>query len=81
MIDRQAVHGRLAGGPTHGCGISWWIRVRAHGALSVQFAAHYLVPRRLAQKGWVEMECGGSENCRRARPYRLDRAGGRKSEK
>jgi transcriptional regulator len=63
--------------PTHGYGVSRWIRERTGGVLAVQDAALYKALRRLEGRGWVEAEWGVSENNRRARYYRLTAAGRR----
>jgi PadR family transcriptional regulator, regulatory protein PadR len=65
----------LAWGPTHGYGVSEWIRDRTGGTLAVQDAALYQALRRLERRGWVEAEWGLSENNRRARFYTLTAAG------
>ena len=67
----------LTWGPTHGYGISEWIRDRTGGVLAVQDAALYKALRRLEQQGRVVAEWGLSENNRRARFYRLTPAGRR----
>lgn len=67
----------LSAGPTHGYGISRWIRERTGGALGVEDAALYQALHRLEDKGLVASEWGVSENNRRARYYRLT-SGGRK---
>lgn len=67
----------LTWGPTHGYGISEWIRERTGGVLAVQDAALYKALRRLEQQGQVAAEWGTSENNRRARFYRLTPAGRR----
>ena len=65
----------LTWGPTHGYGISEWIRDRTGGVLAVQDAALYKALRRLEQQGRVVAEWGMSENNRRARFYQLTAAG------
>jgi PadR family transcriptional regulator len=70
----------LARQPTHGYGVSQWIRQRTDGVLSVQDAALYQALRRLERKGWIDSEWGQSENNRRARFYRLTTAGRRQLE-
>jgi PadR family transcriptional regulator, regulatory protein PadR len=67
----------LRTGPTHGYGISRWIRERTGGQLEVQDAALYKALRRLESRGLVTAEWGLSENNRRARYYALTRAGDR----
>jgi PadR family transcriptional regulator, regulatory protein PadR len=67
----------LKAGPTHGYGISRWIRERTGGQLEVQDAALYKSLRRLETRGLVSSEWGLSENNRRARYYALTEAGER----
>ena len=71
----------LQASPTHGYGISRWIRERTGGVLQVQDAALYKALRRLEERGWVDADWGVSENNRRARYYRLTRAGRRHLER
>jgi transcriptional regulator len=63
--------------PSHGYGVSRWIRERTGGALQVQDAALYKALRRLERRGHVVAEWGVSENNRRARYYALTAAGRR----
>jgi PadR family transcriptional regulator, regulatory protein PadR len=65
----------LAVEPTHGYGVSEWIRARTGGVLEVQDAALYQALRRLEERGLVDAEWGVSENNRRARYYELTTAG------
>ena len=62
-------------GPQHGYGITTWIRLRTEGDLEVEDGALYQALHRLAHKGWIDAEWGVSDNNRRARFYRLTRAG------
>lgn len=71
----------LAHGPTHGYGVSHWIRERTGGVLEVQDAALYKALRRLERRRWVKAEWGLSENNRRARYYALTKAGARQLER
>ncbi|MFW6080223.1 MAG: PadR family transcriptional regulator, partial [Gemmatimonadota bacterium] len=65
----------LAWRPTHGYGVSRWIRERTGGELDVKDAALYQALRRMEEKGWVEARWGVSENNRRARYYSLTERG------
>lgn len=67
----------LSGQPSHGYGISQWIRERTNGTIAVQDAALYQALRRMESKGWVDAEWGVSDNNRRARYYRLTPEGRR----
>jgi PadR family transcriptional regulator PadR len=71
----------LADEPTHGYGVTQWIRTRTGGALEVQDAALYQALRRLEERGLVEAEWGVSENNRRARYYQLTTGGQRALER
>lgn len=65
----------LTAGPQHGFEVSRSIRARSDGALELQDAALYQALHRMEKAGWVEAEWGVSERGRRARYYRLTRAG------
>lgn len=67
----------LTGGPLHGFEVSRSIRARSEGALDLQDAALYQALHRLEKAGWVEAQWGVSEKGRRAKYYRLTRAGHR----
>jgi len=67
----------LQDGPTHGYGVSRWIRERSDQALSMEDAALYQALHRLEARGWVEAEWGVSDNNRRAKYYALTSAGRR----
>lgn len=62
-------------GPLHGYGVARRIEQISGGALSVNQGTLYPVLLRLEQEGAVSSEWGPSENNRRARFYRLTRAG------
>lgn len=62
-------------GPLHGYGIARRIEQISGDLLSVNQGTLYPVLLRLEQEGAVESEWGPSENNRRARFYRLTRAG------
>jgi transcriptional regulator len=61
--------------PLHGFAISRGLHARSDGAIDVQDAALYQALHRLAKEGLVEGEWGLSDNNRRARFYRLTKAG------
>jgi transcriptional regulator len=61
--------------PLHGVGIAARIQQVTRGALVVKPGSLFPALRRLEQQGWVEGEWAPSENNRRARYYRLTRAG------
>jgi len=67
----------LAAGPMHGWGISQRLQQRSRGMLEVNQGSLYPALQRLAQKGWIESEWRVTENNRRAKYYRLTRAGRR----
>ena len=61
--------------PLHGYGIARYIQRVSDDVLQVEEGSLYPALQRLAVKGWVEAEWGISDNKRRARLYRLTRAG------
>ena len=65
----------LSWGPLHGYGIASWLEARSGGTLGVEDSALYQALHRLEGRRYVEAEWGVSENNRRARYYRLTRAG------
>ena len=67
----------LSRGPQHGFQVSRSIRARSGGALDLQDAALYQALHRIEKSGWIEAEWGVSEKGRRAKYYRLTRAGRR----
>jgi transcriptional regulator len=67
----------LQSGPSHGYGVSRWVRERTEGVLAIEDAALYQALHRLEGRGWIDAEWGLSENNRRARFYRLTPAGRR----
>lgn len=67
----------LALGPRHGWGISQRIQQLSEDVLRVNQGSLYPALTRLEQQGWIASEWGTSENNRRARFYRLTRAGQR----
>ena len=65
----------LRSGPLNGCDIMQRIRVISGEVLSVTPGALYPALHRLEERGLVSAEWGASENNRRAKFYRLTRAG------
>jgi transcriptional regulator len=65
----------LSNGPMHGYAIARRIRKASANGLDVQDGSLYPALNRMLVKGWVSAEWGISENNRRARFYRLTRAG------
>ena len=67
----------LSGGPMHGWGISQRIEQVSGSVLVVNQGSLYPALYRLEEVGWIASEWGASENNRRAKFYRLTRAGER----
>jgi PadR family transcriptional regulator, regulatory protein PadR len=67
----------LSMGPMHGYGIGQRIQQLAEEMLTVEEGTLYPALYRIEERGWVSSEWGTSENNRRARFYRLTRAGRR----
>jgi len=65
----------LSLGPMHGYGVGQRIGQLAEEMLKVEEGTLYPALYRIEQRGWIESEWGLSENKRRARFYRLTRAG------
>jgi PadR family transcriptional regulator len=65
----------LVAGPRHGYDVARWIRETTDGTILVEDRALYVALHRLEDRSWVESEWGRSERNRRARYYRLTRAG------
>jgi PadR family transcriptional regulator PadR len=70
----------LTTGPEHGYGISLRIAQISREALQVRQGSLYPALHRLVRRGWIAAEWGDSENNRRAKFYRLTRAGRRQLE-
>jgi PadR family transcriptional regulator, regulatory protein PadR len=62
-------------GPLHGYGIARRIEQISQGQLIVLYGTIYPALLRLEQEGYIVSEWGSSENNRRARYYKLTRAG------
>ena len=65
----------LVFGPQHGQGIARAIQRQSDDVLLVDHGTLYPALQRLEGKGWIEAEWGTSTNNRRARFYKLTRAG------
>ncbi len=61
--------------PMHGWAIARRIRQISNDVLHVQQGSLYPALQRLEREGWITAEWGASENNRRARFYRLTKAG------
>jgi PadR family transcriptional regulator len=68
---------RLSRGPMHGYGIATWIEEATDDVLSVEEGSLYPALYRMLRKGWIAAEWGVSDNNRRAKFYRLTKAGER----
>ena len=66
--------------PLHGWAIAQRIRQLSDDILQVQQGSLYPALQRLEKQGWITAEWGASENNRRARFYRLTRAGRKRLE-
>ena len=71
---------RLSRGPMHGYGIASWIETATDDVLRVEEGSLYPALYRMVQKRWITGEWGVSENNRRAKFYRLTKAGEREFE-
>ncbi|SRR5712692_1535787 len=67
----------LRWGPVHGHGIAHAIERESEDVLKIEHGSLYPALQRLLQEGWITAEWGTSTNNRRARYYRLTRAGKR----
>jgi transcriptional regulator len=61
--------------PLHGWAIAQRIRQMSNDELRVGQGSLYPALHKLEQQGWIEAEWGESENNRRAKYYRLTKAG------
>jgi len=62
-------------GPLHGYGLARRIEQTSGGRLAINYGTLYPALLKLEQEGFVASEWGASENNRRARYYKLTRAG------
>jgi PadR family transcriptional regulator, regulatory protein PadR len=68
-------------GPQHGYGIARRIEHISENALTVNYGTIYPALLKLEQEGYISSEWGLSDNNRRAKFYRLTRAGRKQVEK
>jgi len=68
-------------GPLHGYGIARRIEQISQDQLIIQYGTIYPALLKLEQEGYISSDWGESENKRRARFYRLTRAGRRQLER
>jgi transcriptional regulator len=68
-------------GPLHGYGIARRIEQTSGDLLSINYGTLYPALLKLEQEGYVSSEWGVSDNNRRAKYYKLTRAGRRQLEK
>ncbi|HEX5708963.1 MAG TPA: PadR family transcriptional regulator [Pyrinomonadaceae bacterium] len=64
-------------GPLHGYGVARRIEQTSGGLLSINYGTLYPALLKLEQEGYVSSEWGVSDNNRRAKYYKLTRAGRR----
>jgi PadR family transcriptional regulator, regulatory protein PadR len=67
----------LALGPLHGLGVSGRIEQITKGTFRVKPGSLFPALHRMEEAGWLESSWGESENNRRAKYYRLTKAGRR----
>lgn len=67
--------------PDHGLGISRRIQQLTRGTFEVKPGSLFPALHRLEERGWLASEWGESENRRKAKFYKLTRAGKRQVEK
>ena len=65
----------LSLGPMHGYGIGQRIQQLAEDMLTIEEGTLYPALYRIEERGWIQSEWGTSDNNRRARFYKLTRAG------
>jgi len=68
-------------GPLHGYGIARRIEQTSGNRLLINYGTLYPALLKLEQEGYIASEWGASENNRRAKYYRLTRAGRKQVEK
>ena len=64
-------------GPLHGYGVARRIEQTSGGTLSINYGTLYPALLKLEQEGYVSSEWGSSDNNRKAKYYKLTRAGRR----
>ena len=71
----------VALGPVHGYGIARRIEQISENRLSPNYGTLYPALLKLEQEGWIAAEWGTSENNRKAKYYKLTRAGRKQLER
>jgi PadR family transcriptional regulator, regulatory protein PadR len=77
-LDLMVLKTLEALGPLHGYGIARRIEQVSEDVLQLNQGTIYASLVRLRQRGWIASEWGTSENNRKAKYYRLTRAGQRR---
>lgn len=80
-LDLMVLKTLEAMGPMHGFGVARRIEQISEEALQVNQGTIYLCLIRLVQKGWITAEWGTSDNNRKAKFYKLTRAGRKQIER
>lgn len=70
----------LSTGPMHGYGVAQRIQQASDDLLKVEEGSLYPALYRMEERGWISSKWGVSENNRRAKFYRITRAGRRQLE-
>lgn len=65
----------LTWGPMHGFGIAAWLEEGSEQVLRIEEGSLYPALHRMEERGWIEAEWRVTEKGRRAKYYRLTRAG------
>jgi transcriptional regulator len=65
----------VSGGPLHGYGIADFVHETTRGVLEIEDGALYRALHRMEERGWLAAAWGASTQGRRAKFYRLTRAG------
>lgn len=65
----------LSPGPMHGYDVVRWIHETTEDLLRVEEGSLYPALHRLERRGWIDAEWGLSDNNRRAKFYKLTKAG------
>jgi transcriptional regulator len=65
----------LSWAPMHGLAVLRWIEAATRDQLQIEEGALYPALHRLEHKGWLDAEWGYTDQARKAKFYRLTRAG------
>lgn len=77
-LDLMVLQALAGMGPLHGYGIARRIEQVSEDAIRLNQGTIYAALVRLQQKGWIAAEWGTSDNNRKAKFYKLTRAGRRR---